>query len=63
MATRSEALRLEVAAMARIERAMTAIDDLPEPMQARVRRWVAETYAAPVALPAPAEALLDGAGK
>ena len=44
--SRSDALRMEVQAMDRIERAMASMDDLPEPMQARVRRWVAETYTA-----------------
>ena len=42
--TRSTALAAEVRTMDKIERAMAGIDDLPEPSQARVRRWVTETY-------------------
>ncbi len=47
MATRSAELAAEVAAMDRIERAMAALSDLPDAAQARVRRWVSETYPSP----------------
>jgi hypothetical protein len=45
--TRSSSLSAEVAAMDRIERAMAALDALDEKAQARVRRWVSETYPSP----------------
>ena len=62
MAARSAALAAEVAAMDRIERAMDALAELPAPAQARVRRWVAETYPAPDGLAAASNgATQDGA--
>jgi len=59
--TRSAALAAEIAAMDRIERAMEALDGLPGAAQARVRRWVAETYPVPDGLPAASNG--GGAGR
>jgi hypothetical protein len=55
--SRSTSLAAEVKAMDKIERAMSAIGELPEPSQARVRRWVAETFVLTEPGPSP-----DGAG-
>jgi hypothetical protein len=41
---RSTSLSAEIGVMDKIERAMAAVDDLPEASAKRVRRWVQETY-------------------
>lgn len=44
---RSDALSAEVAAMGRLDAAFQAIEDLPDRVKHRVRRWAHETYPTP----------------